>query len=88
MPDSNPRPFAPEAMGLAVSSAASDTSAIVGTMDIVMIPSIVDVAGISRTSRIIYARESGSICGMIKKDADVLEPFNRSIHFARWGGRC
>ncbi len=49
-------------------TAASDTSAIVGTKDIVMIPSIVDVAGINRISRIIYARAAGAICGMAEKD--------------------
>ena len=49
-------------------TAAADTSAIVGTKDIVMIPSIVDVAGINRISRIIYARAAGAICGMVEKD--------------------
>jgi uncharacterized protein (UPF0261 family) len=49
-----------------VSTAASgDTSAYVGTKDITMIPSIVDVAGINRISRIILARAAGAICGMV-----------------------
>jgi uncharacterized protein (UPF0261 family) len=39
-----------------VSTAASgDTSSYVGTKDVTMIPSIVDVAGINRVSRIIFA---------------------------------
>ena len=50
-----------------VSTAASgDTSAYVGTKDITMIPSIVDVAGINRVSRIIFSRAAGAICGMVQ----------------------
>lgn len=50
-----------------VSTAASgDTSAYVGTKDITMIPSIVDVAGINRISRMIFARAAGAICGMVE----------------------
>ena len=52
-----------------VSTAASgDTSAYVGTKDVTMIPSIVDVAGINRVSRIIFARAAGAICGMVEAD--------------------
>lgn len=48
-----------------VSTAASgDVSAYVGTKDIVMIPSIVDVAGINRISRVILSRAAGAVCGM------------------------
>ena len=36
-----------------------------------MIPSIVDVAGINRVSRIIFARAAGAVCGMV--DAEVPE---------------
>ncbi|MBI2503411.1 MAG: Tm-1-like ATP-binding domain-containing protein [Candidatus Latescibacteria bacterium] len=45
-------------------AAAGDTSAYVGTKDIAMIPSIVDVAGLNRISRPIFARAAGAICGM------------------------
>ena len=49
-----------------VSTAASgDTSAYVGTKDITMIPSIVDVAGLNRVSRIIFTRAAAAICGMV-----------------------
>jgi len=49
-----------------VSTAAdSNTAAYVGTKDIAMIPSIVDVAGINRVSRIIFTRAAGAICGMV-----------------------
>lgn len=44
--------------------ASGDTSAYVGTSDIVMIPSIVDVAGLNRISRTIYTNAAGAICGM------------------------
>ncbi len=44
--------------------AGSDVSAYVGVKDIVMIPSIVDVAGINRISREVFARAAGAVCGM------------------------
>jgi uncharacterized protein (UPF0261 family) len=46
--------------------ASGDVSAYVGVMDIVMIPSIVDVAGINRISRAVFARAAGAICGMVE----------------------
>ncbi|MCC7263093.1 MAG: Tm-1-like ATP-binding domain-containing protein [Candidatus Latescibacteria bacterium] len=50
---------------ICVSTAAGgDTSAYVGTKDIAMIPAIVDVAGLNRISRPIFARAAGAICGM------------------------
>jgi uncharacterized protein (UPF0261 family) len=52
-----------------VSTAASgDVRAYVGTNDVAMIPSIVDVAGINRVSRIIFSRAAGAICGMVEAD--------------------
>jgi uncharacterized protein (UPF0261 family) len=42
-----------------------DVSAYVGTKDIVFIPSIVDVAGINRISRAIYANAAGAVAGMV-----------------------
>jgi uncharacterized protein (UPF0261 family) len=41
-----------------------DVSAYSGTRDITFIPSIVDVAGINRISRAIYANAAGAIAGM------------------------
>jgi len=50
-----------------VSTAASgDVRVYVGTNDITMIPSIVDVAGINRISRIIFSRAAGAVCGMVE----------------------
>ena len=46
--------------------AGSDVSGYVGVKDIVMIPSIVDVAGINRVSREVFARAAGAICGMVE----------------------
>ena len=50
---------------LMVSTVASgDTSAFVGTSDITMMPSVIDVAGVNRISRQIYNNAAGAICGM------------------------
>jgi uncharacterized protein (UPF0261 family) len=48
--------------------ASGDTSPYVGLKDVVLIPSIVDVAGLNRVSRIIYARAAGAICGMVEEE--------------------
>lgn len=53
---------------LMVSTLASgNTAHYVGTKDIVMFPSIVDVAGLNQISRTIFARAAGAICGMVEK---------------------
>lgn len=55
-----------------VSTAASgNTQSYVGTKDITMIPSIVDVAGINRVSKIIFTRAAGAICGMVETEIQV-----------------
>jgi len=46
--------------------ASGDTSAYVGTRDIVMMPSIVDVAGVNRISARIYANAVGAMVGMVE----------------------
>lgn len=48
--------------------AAGDVGGFVGAKDITMMPSIVDVAGINRISRIIFARAAGAICGMVETE--------------------
>lgn len=51
---------------ICVSTAASgNTADYVGSKDITMIPSIVDVAGINRISKLILSRAAGAICGMV-----------------------
>jgi uncharacterized protein (UPF0261 family) len=56
-----------------VSTAAgsANTPAYVGDKDVVMIPSIVDVAGINRISRIIFTRAAGAICGMVDAEPEI-----------------
>lgn len=52
---------------LMVSTLASgNTAHYVGTKDIVMMPSIVDVVGLNRISRMIFTRAAGAICGMVE----------------------
>lgn len=52
---------------LMVSTLASGNVAhYVGTKDIVMMPAIVDVAGLNRISKIIFTRAAGAICGMVE----------------------
>ena len=46
--------------------ASADTSPYVGTRDIVMIHSVVDVAGINRISAQIYANAVGAVVGMVE----------------------
>ncbi|MBE2272440.1 MAG: Tm-1-like ATP-binding domain-containing protein [Anaerolinea sp.] len=45
--------------------AGGDVSGFVGTSDIVMIPSVIDVNGVNRISRLIYSSAAGAICGMV-----------------------
>jgi uncharacterized protein (UPF0261 family) len=52
---------------LMVSTLASgNTAPYVGVKDIVMFPSIVDIAGLNRISRELLARAAGAICGMVE----------------------
>ncbi len=46
--------------------AAGNVAPYVGTKDIVMFPSIVDVSGINRLSRVLLSRAAGAICGMVE----------------------
>jgi uncharacterized protein (UPF0261 family) len=56
---------------LMVSTLASgNTAQYVGAKDIVMFPSIVDVAGLNRISRQILTRAAGAICGMVEAVAE------------------
>ena len=45
--------------------ASGDTAPYVGTVDITMMPSIVDVSGLNRISRTIFTNAAGAICGMV-----------------------
>ena len=49
--------------------ASGDVSAYVGAMDITMMPSVVDIAGINRLSMRILTNAAGAIAGMVKAEA-------------------
>ncbi|MEA2015625.1 MAG: Tm-1-like ATP-binding domain-containing protein [Actinomycetota bacterium] len=49
--------------------AGGDVSSYVGTSDIIMVPSVVDVAGINRISRKIYSNAAEAIVGMVKAES-------------------
>jgi len=53
--------------------ASGDTKPYVGTKDIVMIPSIVDVAGVNVISAEIYSRAVGAIVGMLETEIPKVE---------------
>jgi uncharacterized protein (UPF0261 family) len=48
--------------------AGGDVSGYVGVQDIVMVPAIVDVAGLNEISRGVFARAAGAICGMAETE--------------------
>ena len=51
--------------------AAGNVSPYLGTKDITMMPSIADVAGLNRLSRVIFTRAAGAICGMVSAEPSV-----------------
>jgi uncharacterized protein (UPF0261 family) len=48
--------------------AAGNVAPYVGTKDIVMFPSIVDVSGVNRLSRVLLSRAAGAVCGMVEME--------------------
>jgi len=65
--------------------ASGDVGVYVGTSDITMIPSIVDVAGINRVSRIIFSRAAGAICGMVEAEIPESEDHKPVIAASMFG---
>lgn len=53
--------------------ASGDVKPYVGTSDIVMLHSVVDVAGVNRISARIYANAVGAVIGMVETDAPKVE---------------
>lgn len=51
--------------------AGGDVSGFVGLSDLVMMPAVLDVNGVNRISRRIYANAAGAICGMVEVQVDV-----------------
>jgi uncharacterized protein (UPF0261 family) len=59
---------------LMVSTVASgDVQPYVGTKDVAMIYSVVDIAGLNRISRRILANAAGAICGMVEQEMPAAE---------------
>ena len=56
---------------LCVSTAAGTptAAAYVGLSDVVLVPSIVDVAGLNRVLRLVLGRAAGAVCGMVRAAA-------------------
>jgi uncharacterized protein (UPF0261 family) len=53
---------------MASTVAGGDVSAYVGTSDITMLPTVVDVSGFNSFSRQIYANAAGAIAGMVSQE--------------------
>ena len=53
--------------------ASGNTAHYLGTKDIVMIPSIVDVAGLNSISTTIFTRAAGAIAGMVEEKVELTE---------------
>lgn len=59
---------------LMVSTVASgDTSAYIGTSDIMMMPSVVDVSGLNKLSRVIFQNAAAAISGMVNTTFEKVE---------------
>jgi uncharacterized protein (UPF0261 family) len=72
---------------LMVSTLASgNTAQYVGSKDIVMFPSIVDIAGLNRISRQILTRAAGAICGMVESTGPVAPANDKPIIVASMFG--
>ncbi len=54
--------------------ASGNTAPYLGTKDIIMVPAIVDVAGLNRISRKIFSNAAGAICGMVEMATAEDEP--------------
>jgi uncharacterized protein (UPF0261 family) len=58
---------------MASTVAGGDVSAYVGTSDITMLPTVVDVAGFNSFSRQVYANAAGAIAGMVSQELPAAE---------------
>ncbi len=66
--------------------ASGNTAQYVGFKDIVMMPSIVDVAGLNRISKPLLSRAAGAICGMVEASLEDNPEEDRPIIFASMFG--
>ena len=69
--------------------AAKDLSQQTGTKDVVLIPSLVDIAGLNRISRVIIKQAAGALTGMIKA-SKIEETSKKTIAISMFGNttRC
>jgi uncharacterized protein (UPF0261 family) len=65
--------------------ASGDTSEYVGTKDIVLFPSIVDICGINQFSRKILSRAAGAICGMAEQDPEIPKEEKPMVFLSMFG---
>ena len=71
---------------LMVSTVASeDVSAYVGTKDIMMVSSIVDVAGMNRISKLVYSNAAGAIAGAVKQERPKIDERRQVITASMFG---
>ena len=66
-------------------AASGDVSPYVGTKDITLMPSVVDVAGINSISRRIYANAAGAIAGMVSQELPEVEEVKPLITASMFG---
>ncbi|RYE18913.1 MAG: UPF0261 family protein, partial [Sphingobacteriales bacterium] len=65
---------------ICVSTVASgDTSPYLGTSDIILIPSLTDIAGINSLSRVFLSNAAGALTGMVKADIPSAEADEKPI---------
>lgn len=62
-----------------------DVSAYVGTKDITMMPSVVDVAGLNSISRQIYTNAAGAIAGMVEQEMPPVEETHPLVTASMFG---
>src|SRR5262249_39570128 len=62
-----------------------DVTPYVGGRDIIIMPSVVDVAGINRISRVIYTQAAGAIAGMMETETRSPEPEQPLIAASMFG---
>lgn len=65
--------------------ASGDTREYVGTKDIVLFPSIVDICGINRFSRTIISRAAGAVCGMAQMEPEQVEEEKPILFLSMFG---
>ena len=58
---------------------AGKTSQFLGTKDIVMIPSVIDIQGLNRISKHILSKAAGAICGMVNASEHKIGPEDKPL---------